>query len=335
MPTLITDTVPLWVEHLRAKGLSPDYIDSQRNVITGPSRGFLGVVQRVKGARPTTGQIDNLCVDRYLAAHEGNQGSRANKLIALKSYFSYLENRGLLRPGLTTAKLLDGYKGKREQRQPKYYIPADDFTALLAVAHDPRDRAVLALGLFTLARQSEIANLRLSDLGDKAVQVYRFKRRRHTASPVGRELKSEMETWLKAYAAKQGYADPSEMIGEHPDWYLVPAKHTNGYGWNPKPEVAITGMEGIVKLALTDLGVTDTRSGSKVAHLGEGMHTIRRSGARALFKRLVKAGGQQYALSMVQSMLDHESSDMTMRYIGLDWIKEQLDELIQEGGMYE
>jgi integrase len=337
MPTQVTATIGPWVEHLSGAGLSPGYIALLRGAITGRSRGFVGVVQALKGPTPTTGQIDHICVDRYLSAHEGGHGSRSNKLQALKSYLGYLERRGLLRPGLSVAKLLEGYKAKREPRKPKYYIPSEDFPALLAVAHDPRDRAALAMALYTLARQGEISLLTLRQAAERGrtIKVYREKRKRWTDSPVGRELDTELETWLKAYADKTGYQDWRQMAAEHPDWYLIPAKHTGPGYWRPKPEVPAERMEGIVKTALTDLGVTETLKGSSVEHLSEGMHTIRRSGARALFKRLVKALGYEGALTFVQAMLDHETQEMTLRYIGMDWVKEQLNEWIIENGMYE
>ena len=48
----------------------------------------------------------------------------------------------------------------------------------------------------------------------------------------------------------------------------------------------------------------------------EGMHTLRRSGARALFNELVLEG-YDGALRTVQSYLHHSSSTMTERYLGL------------------
>lgn len=339
MPTLITDTVQPWLDYLAAQGLAPGYIKNARSAIIGPRVGFLGVVQRLKGRTPTTGQIDHVCVDKWLSAHQGGVGSRTNKLGFLRSYLDFLENRSLLKPGFTRAKLLAGYKAKHGERQPKHYIDAEDFPALLAVAHNPRDRAVLALGLYTLARQGEIAAITLSawpmNPEVNVLPIYREKRKRWTESPISRELRAEMLDWLKAYADQQGYDSWMVMAAEHPDWYLVPAKLDGRAGWRLKPDTFFNNMERVVKLALTDLGVTTTRQGSSVEHVGEGMHTIRRSGARALFARLVKSSGYESALTFTQAMLDHESSDMTKRYIGMDWVKEQLNKWIIENGMYD
>lgn len=337
MPTFIADTVGPYIEHLRGQGLAADYIRYQRSVVAGPRMGFLGVVQKLKGPRPTCGQIDAACVDRYFSNHSGGLNSRTNKLQVLRRYLGWLEGRGLLRPGLTTEKLFDGYKSRREDRRPKYYIPAEDFPSLLSVAHDPRDRAVLAIGLYTLARQGEIASLTLKQAAeaDKTIKLYREKRKRWTDSPVSRELRRELDLWLKVYADKMGYESWRQMAAEHPDWFLVPSKHSNPYSWTPHPDQKIDRMEAIPKLALTDLGVTETVTGIAREHLGEGMHTIRRSGARAFFARLVKSAGYESALTFVQAMLDHETQDMTLRYIGLDWVKEQLNEWVLEHGMYE
>lgn len=337
MPTYIADTIPLWREHLVGLGHAEAYIKLRMTNVAGPRVGFITTVQKLKGPRPTTGQIDLACVDRYLADHQGGGGSRANKLGALKGYFTWLENRGLLRPGMTAAKLLEGRKAKREQRAPKYYIPAEDFGPLLSVAHDPRDRGVLAMALYTLTRQSEIASVTLRQVAEagQTMEVWRMKRKRWTPVPIGRELRAELDSWLKAYAADQGYASWQKMAADHPDWYLFPAKNTGSQGWSLKTEVPLTQMERVVKLALTDLGVTLTRDGKSVKHLGEGIHTIRRSGARVLFDRLATRSGYEAALTFVQAMLDHESSQMTLRYIGLDWVREQVHKWIQEHGMYE
>lgn len=337
MPTYMAETTGPFADYLHGKGLSEGTVTRHRLAIFGGRKGFACTVQRIKGPRPTMGQIDHQCVDTWFAAHEGSSGARANKIESIRHYLRWAENRGLLRAGFTADKLLEGYKGRRGQRQPKYYIPVEDFPALLSVAHSARDRAVLAIALYTLARQGEIAAITLKDLTlpGRKVSIYREKRKRWTETAMTPELREELTQWLKVYADKMGYQDYQDMIKDHPDWLLVPARQTYPGGWLIKdPTKEIVSMERILKMALTDLGVTSTKDGIKVKHLGEGMHTIRRSGARALFARLINAIGYEGALTFVQAMLDHETQEMTLKYIGMDWVKEQLNNWLLNNSMY-
>lgn len=337
MPTYITDTIEPFTAYITGRGMAPGTVERHLSAVYGPRIGFLRTVQKVKGSRPTMGQIDNGCVDQFFAAHTHSAGYRTNKIESLRLFLRWAENRGLLRSGLTADKLLEGYKGKRGQRQPKYYIPAEDFPALLAVAHSERDRAVLAVALYTLARQGEIAAVALKDLDldRKIIKIYRQKRKRWTETAMAPEFYAELTQWLKVYADKQGYRDYLSMMREHPHWLLVPARRTwYGGGWEIHPETQISAMERIVKMALTDLGVTSTEEGLSVKHKGEGMHTIRRSGARALFSRLIQKVGYEGALTFVQALLDHETQEMTLKYIGMDWVKEQLNNWLLTNSMY-
>lgn len=337
MPTYVADTIEPFRAYLTGRGYAARTLMRHMYAVAGPQRGFLVTVRSIKGPRPTVGQIDHECIDRYMAAHTGGSGSRTNKIESLRLYLRWAENRGLLRPGFTADKLLEGYKGKRGQRQPKYYIPVEDFPALLAVAHSERDRAVLAVALYTLARQGEIAALTLKDLDldRKIIKIYRQKRKRWTETALAPEFQAELAQWLKVYASMQGFEDYRTMMREHPEWLLVPSRHTwIGGGYRLQPEIQITAMETILKTALTDLGVTATEDGSSRKHKGEGMHTIRRSGARALFARLVEKAGYDAALTFVQALLDHETQEMTLKYIGMDWVREQMNAWLLTNSMY-
>ena len=60
---------------------------------------------------------------------------------------------------------------------------------------------------------------------------------------------------------------------------------------------------------------------------GSGEHTLRSSGARALFQRL-REEGYDGALRRVSAMLGHKSVLMTERYLGLQLEKTQRNELL-------
>src|SRR6185437_2800705 len=92
-------------------------------------------------------------------------------------------------------------------------------------------------------------------------------------------------------------------------------------------------LENIVKNALDVLGA-DTENGVYVRHLGEGMHTIRRSGARAMFDYLTDEVGEAKSLLQVSIMLDHDDPQMTLRYIDKDVERDRLNTFLKTGSMY-
>lgn len=334
MPVKIADAVAPFLDYTLGRGLAPGTVKRHGTAISR----FARVCQQVKGPQATMGQVDHQCVASFFSDLGGGQGHRNNALDSLKRFLSWAENWGYLRPGFTAAKLLEGYKTRQAERQPKYYLDAAEFPAALEAAggRNPRDRAVIAIALNTLARQSEIAALRLCDLdlGHLDIRMYRKKRKRWTTTGVTPELHEEMETWLKVYAQKMGYLAPATMIREHPDWLLVPAIWAWNGGYRLNPDKPLGAMERVAKRVLTDLGVQGTRDGKSVSHLGEGMHTIRRSGARAMLKNLSEGLGHQRALVQVSVMLDHEDTKLTLRYIGMDQEKDELNDWLRGNSMY-
>jgi integrase len=196
------------------------------------------------------------------------------------------------------------------------------------------DRAIIALALYTLARQSEIKNIRLCDYdaGKGEIRLYREKRDRWTTTGVTPELGGELYRWEVTYAREMGYMSPHTMIREHPEWLLVPSRG-RGNG-RLQPEVPVGVMARVAKRLLTDLGVQGTRHGKAVDHLGEGMHTFRRSGARAFLKQLSEGLGHQRALVQVSLMLDHEDLKQTIRYIGMEQEREELNDWLRGNSMY-
>jgi integrase len=282
------------------------------------------------------GQVDHACVARFFGDINGEQGYRNNCLESARAFLNWAEKWGYLRPGLTAARLLEGYKGRKAERQPKHYLDAEEFPAALEAAGErhPVDRAVVALALFTLARASEIAPLRLRDLDftKREVRLYREKRDRWTITGLTPELVDELNGWLAAYADETGYWSCHTMAREHPDWLVTPSR-SRGNG-RLQPEVPITAMERVAKRLLTDLGVTTTRPGKSTDHLGEGMHTFRRSGARAFLKSLSEGLGHQRALIQVSLMLDHDDLKQTIRYIGVEQERAELNDWLRGHSMY-
>jgi integrase len=328
----VTDAVPMFLDFMASRGLAPGTV--KRHGVA--ARGFAAACQQVKGKNATMGQVDYRCIEQFFAGMNGEQGYRNNNLETLRRFLEWAQKRNLLRPGFTASALLEDYKVKKAQPQPKIYLAKAEFPAALEVAgnHHPRDRAAVALALYTLGRQSEFAPAKLSDLDltRGEVRLYREKRDRWTVTGVTPELDAEMRQWLQAYAIEMGYMHWGTMVREHPDWLLIPSKRRGSGAL--QPTVQITCMERICKRVLTGLGVTTTRKGKTADHLGEGMHTFRRSGARAFFKMLKDEMGYQGALVRVGAMLDHDDLKNTLRYIGMDQEREELNDWLKGNSMY-
>lgn len=211
----------------------------------------------------------------------------------------------------------DPIAGRRyvpEQQKQRTYVPLHDFPKLLDAATNARDRALIALGLFTMSRQSEIVNLRVQDLDLTAgtLHLVVVKSYKVDTMPLSAELDAEMRRWMMAYQAQMGGAmDPS--------WYLVPAMEQENFGtFRLAPERKISRSEDIVRRVLERAGYTDKRLG---------MHALRRASARAMFNEL-SSEGYDGALRLVSAMLHHSGTATTEKYLSLDIDRKRRDDRI-------
>jgi len=229
------------------------------------------------------------------------------------------------------------------RRQPKAMhrernrIPVTDFTRLLEVAEEkePRDRVLVAVLLYTLMRDSEVTSLRIRDvdLNGGWIKAVIHKTRQEDMVPISSELDAELRAWLTHYTTMVGNLEPHH--------FLIPARavhpvhggdgkithHASIY----KPERQIRAAGRVVTPLLERFGFPIADQYGKP--LNEGAHTIRRSGARALFDQLVD-GGYDHGLRVVQSLLHHKSMTMTEKYIGISADRRSRDDIIRGHTMY-
>lgn len=226
-----------------------------------------------------------------------------------------------------------GRKPPRKEEHERRRVHVSQFPALLDTATHPRDRIVLALGLYLFLRASEVTSLRVRDvdLAAGTVNVNVHKGKRHDVMPVSTELASELRRWLTRYTQECGPLNP--------DWWLCPAKTPPTFqGGQPrlKPDSPVSNPQTIVHRALIGIGwTTDTGGSTPGAGQREGVHTLRRSGARALYDTRVDNGGTyDGAIRVVQAMLHHKSVTTTEHYIGLDIDIARRNDLIAGNTMY-
>lgn len=218
-------------------------------------------------------------------------------------------------------------------------VAAQDFPRLLDLADEgrrPDRRIVVALGLFLFLRAGEVQSLRVKDvdLQQGTIDVRVHKTHGFDVMPISWELDQELRRWFKAYEADLG----RRLTGEE---YLVPGAR----GWNIHTGPPETGLFRPhlhqnrpfhqVQAALIKAGYPIDTNGKSNQ---EGMHTLRRSGARALFDALVSGRlgdlARDDALRKVSAMLHHKSIVTTEHYLGLDVDRERRDDTIKGRRMF-
>lgn len=196
---------------------------------------------------------------------------------------------------------------------------ADVLLRLLEVADGPRDRAFLAVALNTGLRASEIVRLRVGDLDldEGYMDVVIKKTGDIDEQPISSDLDPELRVWLTQYALdldRPLHADdllfPARgggLVARYEtaeDGKRYPVRHP--YYW--RTNVPIRQPEGIVKKSLAKLGLPTER---------EGVHTIRRSVARAYFDAACQEIGDVAALRETADLLHHSSMATTEIYLGM------------------
>lgn len=345
----VPDAIEAYTADQYSRGLAEVTVKQQGNYL----RRFKGVCEEAARKRRKRNpldvrEIDTAVITAYFAtAPEGlGQGARNNMLISLRKFLNWCEMERALPHG-DAARLLRGRAVKKPTRQPKCYVPADKFRVLMdSATRHPADKIVMALALYTLARQSEIQGLRLKhvDVAGGNISMYRFKKKRWTDVGICPELNDELVEWLAWYADELGYGTAENLVEQQPEWRLVPrlvpdrrhpgeARWTGGMSYEMDPCSPMRHMERVIKRGLDATGAV-TLSGKRVKHLGEGVHTIRRSGARAMLDYQSEIVGSDRALVKVATMLDHTDTQTTLLYVGLEQEREKLNDELRSGSMY-
>lgn len=255
-------------------------------------------------------------IDVLFSRHEWSENTMNAYLTSLRQFFTWCRAHQYLgRDEDPTV----GWGNLRVPQREKLRIPVEQFPELLDAAPHPVDRMVVALGLFTFMRGSEITTLRLSDTDLKASELHivRHKTKQEDVLPICEELDAEMRRFFRYYAGQVGILQPH--------YYLVPRKKS------------LRGNDNVVR-ADVDPGVWPTepfthpyRSAQRAWEVlgydskNFGVHDLRRSGARALADTL-RGMGFDGALMRVASMLGHSDLRHTQRYIGWGLEKQQRNE---------
>lgn len=249
----------------------------------------------------------------------------------LSSFFRYCRANGYMHPHVD---LLAQVIRRKPVGREFLRLGAEEFQYLLDATDTERNRAIVAVGLYAFLRGGEMRSLNVSDLnldrGTLRVTIHKGGGW-VDQMPISQELDEELRAWMIRYT--NGVDGPL-----NPDWPLFPGMR-NRFAKGPGHEQALSfdptrrvpTPEKIPQAALVQLGydIRDVNDKSK----REGFHTLRRSGARALFDSLVE---QSYdgALRVVQAMLHHQQSTTTERYLGLTLDRHKRDDLVHGKRMF-
>jgi len=277
-------------------------------------------------------------LDTALGVYRSNHAATTTNLTVaeLRGFFKWCEQQGHIPYGSSPMRHRRAYAEARHERMR---VPADQFAGLIDSAQNPRDRIVVALGLYLLLRAGEIALLRVRDvnLADFTISVLVPKSAKSDTMPICHELASELQLWLNVYEngihrqlRGDDYLVPAmlppslEARGDHGKWVMVQYDQYVPSRPYSTPHKAVQGALALSGYATHDPDGTTKR---------EGVHTLRRSAARALFDRL-SVDGIDSALRIVQSMLHHSSVSTTERYIGLDGDRAKRDSILRGERMF-
>jgi integrase len=318
----LTEARERYIRHLRAQNLSERTVKNHQQVI---GRG-IALWGDIMLASITPVHIDDLF------AHYGWKSSTRNLYLTyLQALFKWARaHKWMAKDSCPT----DGWHATKIPRVRRTRVPVSEFAELLDSTEHPRDRAVIALGLFTFMRGGEMSTLRVSDLDldDNRLVIYRHKTKDPDTLPVSAELHEEMVRWLNWYRADQGALRPG--------WHLVPAKHPSHTYYDPatrqiavdhtvlahlRPNSPLQRPYTVVQRALAALGYET---------YWEGEHTLRRSGARARADALRADLNRDSALMEVASMLGHSSTKITEHYIGWELERDRRNESIAGKPMF-
>lgn len=310
-----------YLAHLRAKRLAENTVKQQTTVLRRARKVWGDIL--ISSIEPR--HIDRLFTDGGWAP-----GTQNLYLGTIRQFFKWCRLHSLMGKDFDPTATWGNARLPRNQDRNR--IPVEQFKEILDAAQHPRDRAIIALGLYTFARGSEISLLKVHDLNltDGLIHLYRVKTLDEDDLPISSELQEEMGRWLNWYRKDQG-----TLRGT---WYLTPAKQPNPYGYDPstrlltplqglahvKPEVREARPYRAVQRALRALGQPS---------LGEGVHTLRRSSARAYADHL-RSEGYDGALLRTASFLGHRSTKVTEHYIGWGLERDQRNKMVKGQPMF-
>ena len=206
--------------------------------------------------------------------------SRARKLAAIRKFFSFLQENGVLQTNPAAS-----VKGARREEKEPGILYKEQYKALLYEATEsPRDYAIIMTFLQTGIRLSELANLRLEDVDfeNRLLTVRQGKGRKDRQIPLVEEEVKALRNYLRYRA--------TELILDDDTLFLA----KNGTSLN------VSSVKAIVAKYVKKAGIRKRVS----------VHTLRHTfGAHKADKNM--------SIATLQELMDHKKKETTLKYIHL------------------
>lgn len=210
-----------------------------------------------------------------------------------------------------------------EQPLHELILTPEQTAACFAAAsgYHPRDRAMLALGVYAACRESEILDLKWKDVKgvDGVMQFYREKQNTWHRLPKLPVLEQELDMWRNWLQAKHG-----EIQGH---WYVIPGRLRSpggpalGQKVNPSWPVDPTRKVGELSRVCHEIF---TLAGCDME--GKAVHRLRHTAA-CFWLRHTKGN-----VRLVQKVLGHKSIRTTEGYVQL---VDGMDDLMEAGQTFD
>ncbi|WP_158564067.1 tyrosine-type recombinase/integrase [Jiangella anatolica] len=312
--TRLDEAIEQWLASRKAQGIRSGLANDRSTLLN-----FLTVVGNIYPKSITPRHID-----MWLEANaeKWQASSRKVNIHRLSAFQEWCRDRNLM------PRNVDVLKGRRKVKVPRKRrprVPKEEFAEILDRARVPRDRIMLALGLFLMVRANEMVRIQWGHVGDHHILVDRSKTGDYTDElPIGPDLAEELARWRREVCVRMGVTAPG------PRWYIVcqmlapterndEGQWTRNTNWTLRPDEPLRRPLVRVKNLLRMVGIEEP---------GTGMHTLRRSGARALLEQLLAEGMGDGAVLVVQNMLGHEGPDMTLKYVGWETGRAMRDKVV-------
>lgn len=315
----ISDAVEEYSRFNQARGLKPASVRNQKEALSAFARDAGDIYLC---------NVTPMHIERHIASKDWKATTRNLKVGHLRTFFQWADKRSYKDP---SNDLLYGWRNLKESKVERLRIPAHEWPRLFAACTFPTETAGIAIGLYTFVRVSEAANLRVGDVRfhDNTIAVYRSKTESFDELPMSTELEHHLRSYLTWYAnhlAERGI----ELKMDH---YLLPPRKAESVNWLVGTGEVVPTRQHTALGVLTKKVILAAGFDRAYAEEGLGTHTLRRSGARALFDRLVE-DGYDGALKTVQAMLGHASTSMTERYLGLELDRKRRNDLLAGKPMF-
>lgn len=304
-----------YYEHLTAKGQPLSTAKGRLESL----RAFERAVGDLDTAKVEPRHVDQL----FTLNKHWSAGTRNNRLSHLNLFFKWCRFRRYMpRDNDPTF----GWSAIKYAVPDKLRIPRDAWPQLFDACQSSVETTAVATGLYLFLRGSEQQRIKLKHvhLDRSRIEIHRIKNKKWVILPIPAELEPYLRAHL-TWMAEQGFTDPEHylLFSRFPPKNKVGGKFLAGSGgWNPNRP--FSRPYTVIQRVLERAGYPIYR---------EGEHTLRRSGARAYFDSLL-AQGYDGALLRVQTMLGHEKSEVTERYLGVSLNQMLLEDEIAGKPMY-